>query len=173
MPEASQAIPQPLAQPKPSRWARWNARVKWACRSAAVAIVALLGVGWNRFWEVGFPLPFSPRNASVLIDDDDLVVFWGYEVLTGSWSTPDDPDDFEEDWIVWDFAFVSEGEGYLSVSLWPALALLTLTSPWWFPWRHYIPAHCCRACGYDLRGNPAATVCAECGVNIVRDGDEA
>ena len=30
----------------------------------------------------------------------------------------------------------------------------------------------CRACGYDLRGNPDGRVCPECGAAVVRDADD-
>ena len=165
MPTLARTSP-PSAPPKRSR--QWNATSRWVCcRGVACVATAALWIasGW-------FAVTYRSASGWMIgLGAGCLGGTWG----TGAWwSNPSmgwDADGFEFDMLPWGMWGVDRA-GVLSVALaplWPlalALAAASLLLLFRRDRRQNGIGHC-QACGYDLRGNPAATVCAECGVGIV------
>jgi len=76
--------------------------------------------------------------------------------------------------LVGSLVFLVDDIYALMLPYWFLILGCLLPFAWWVRsvMRHQEPGHC-PACGYDLRGNPDAAVCPECGAALAEGAAEA
>ena len=147
-----------------------RARRRLPARTVAIAaaawLVLCIASGWG-----GIVLD-SGRGWIVALGSGCAGVAWGNPMFStsgkASWQAIGGPFSIPP-WGVWGRGGGGM-PGFAVAPLWPIAIVLAAAA--FFRWRREkreVPPWLCRACGYDLRGTPAAKICPECGASVVID----